>query len=307
VKADMLSPSARYASQAFATVPYAASLGIATPAAAFPATGMVHVTSEVVQDETVGFDVNHIVFTSTTDVDEFNQINPKSIFIAEWNGLQFAFSKRATFSQQSGLWHYQGDALYPSMATQVVNSLADLDLGNPVVSNSLPIWLTLNRFCPMYPSFLVPDDIAPPWCTVHIDPESTQALQATPYVDPCTGSQYQLCRDVVRLTTYGLKHNEVMDLMQYIFAYMSGGDVLGLMNTPVVRDEKAMQIELNVLAQKKTIEFEVNYYQSRIRSVARKYVTQAIMSVPPFQIMGFVGAAPITFYGSGPILFTQAA
>jgi hypothetical protein len=45
---------------------------------------------------------------------------------------------------------------------------------------------------------------------------------------------------------------------------------MGVMNIPVVQDERVTQNELNIIAMRKTIKFKVNYYQQRMRNVARK-------------------------------------
>ena len=53
-----------------------------------------------------------------------------------------------------------------------------------IVSNSLPAWLSLNNYNPfygfgnaiqLYPSFLVPQNLPPPFGAVHVVPELTRA------------------------------------------------------------------------------------------------------------------------------------
>jgi hypothetical protein len=101
------------------------------------------------------------------------------------------------------------------MASQLVQAESDLPTG-PIVSNSLPIWLAQNSMAPVYPSYLVPDNIQPPYVVAHIEPQSTEALGAfpiiqvpgTPEPDSGTAPIYQfatsqLMREWVHLTLYG--------------------------------------------------------------------------------------------------------
>src|SRR5580693_6517169 len=70
------------------------------------------------------------------------------------------------------------------METQIIDTQADLDALEPIVSNSLPIWLAMPSYVPpypgftcpipLYPSFLVPDNEPPPYGAVHI--EDTRSL-----------------------------------------------------------------------------------------------------------------------------------
>jgi hypothetical protein len=44
---------------------------------------------------------------------------------------------------------------------------------------------------------------------------------------------------------------------------------MGIMNIPVVQDERVTQNELNIIAMRKTIKFKINYYQQRMRDLSR--------------------------------------
>jgi len=281
VRADLLSPSALLNATAFNTTPFSAAQKILTPAPTEQVQGSLHYSTIQNQDENEGFSINRVVFTSKTEVEALNAIAPNTLFIGEFDGLRFAFSRRSMLYRQAEVYHYEGDAVYPALATQLIDSVDQLASRDVVVSNSLPVWLSLNALCPMYPSYLIPEDIDPPWCSVHIPPEQTGPLQAVPYLDP-TQSHYQLTRDRVKLTTYGLRNYNIMDLLDYVMAQFENDSfALGLMSLGSWRDEKRTQTELNVLAQKKTIEFEVSYYQARVRDIAQQFLLSCI---PTFYI-----------------------
>lgn len=225
------------------------------------------------EDETIG--INNVIFTSKTEIQEFNQINSSSIFIGEFDGIRFAFTERRSYYKQADLHHYVGDAIYPVMESQIIDDPSCLDIGNVIVSNSLPVWLGLNKFMPIYPSFAVPDNIHPPYAVAHIAPESTTAIQSAPSIGP-TSTHDQLVKEMVKITIYGLRNFNALDFQDYVLQYSLDYDVIGIMNMPVIRDDKRTQSELNILAQKKSIEFEVSYYQSRVRDVARQLILKAI-------------------------------
>jgi hypothetical protein len=54
-------------------------------------------------------------------------------------------------------------------------------------------------------------------------------------------------------------------------------DALGIMSMPIMRDEKRGQMELQAIAMKKTIEFDVSYYQTRINDIARQLVESCVV------------------------------
>lgn len=215
--------------------------------------------------------------------------------------IRFAFSRRSSFYEQAALFHYEGEAVYPDMSTQLIESVDDLNR-SLVVSNSLPLWLMFNRFFPVYPSFLLPFNAQPPYAVVHIDPEQTKALQAIPELrsDPSryssavgaftigispiqgsalssTSTHYQLVRDLVRVRLFGVRNQEALTWMDYVIQFMTERDnLMGLMSLTPMRDEKRGQAELGALAQRKSIEFEVSYYQTAVEAVARQLILHAV-------------------------------
>jgi hypothetical protein len=165
----------------------------------------------------------------------------------------------------------------------IIDDLEGFDPVNVVVSNSLPAWLTLNKVCPIYPSFLLPDNLPLPYIAAHVIPEETHSIQPVPIID-LDGSHWQLARDRVRLTFYGLRNFNAVDWLDQALAFIGyDGEVMGLMNGPIIRDEKRTQAEIGVIAMKKTLEFEVSYYQQRVRALALQYIKTCI---PHFYIEG---------------------
>ena len=278
VRADILSPSALLNSTALNAATINQTQTISTPATTQAVKGSLHYSTVNNQEEAEGFSVNQIVFTSEQEIELLNTVDPKTMFIGEWQGQRFGFSRRNMRYTQGGLCHYTGDAIYPSMATQIIDWPTPIDLTHVVVSNSLPIWLSLSTpALPLYPSFLVPEDILPPWGAVHIDPNGTTALQAQPWFDPNTGSQWQLCTEKVKITTYGVRNAAILDFIATVNAYSLNTDNMGIMNMPVSRDEKQTQAELNIIAQRKSIEFEVSYHQTQMKNVALQYIKSAFI------------------------------
>ena len=95
-------------------------------------------------------------------------------------------------------------------------------------------------------------------------------------------NQYQLVSEDVTLSLTGLRNAQTLDFLRYVQDYtQSDSAEMGVMNIPVVQDERVTQNELNIIAQRKTIKFKVNYYQQRMRNVARKLVAFSIPSISP--------------------------
>ena len=239
------------------------------------------------EDETVG--KNHVIFTTQTQIQDMDLASPSTLFLGTIDEIRFSFKSIKNLYQESGTFHYQGDAVYPAMASQIVDNPLNLDLTNVVVSNSLPLWIAIPSTTvfgmntptyPIYPSFLIPQDLVPPYIAAHVIPDSTNALQSAPAFD-YKGDHSQLTKDKVRLTFYGLRNNDILDFQDYIFQYSLNTDNIGIMNMPIVRDDKRTQPEMGVLGIKKTMDFEISYYQNRINNVSRQMITSTAQNYSP--------------------------
>lgn len=255
--------------------------------------GSLHVLSERRQEEDQTLAANQFVFTAEEEVSQLNAIAPDTMWVGTWTvdgtSLQVAFSATGFNYQQAGLWHYRGFAVYPALASQLISSPGDLPTG-PIVSNSLPIWLSLSSLAgaPIYPSFLVPDNVTPPYVAVHIDPALTIALQAFPLLDwsgrsnPNTDPSplydvpsWQLMRDTVRMTFYGFTNQQAIQFFAALMDYSLNTDNFGFCNSPAVVDDKRTQVEIAALAMKKTFAVQASYYQGTSDAIARRLILEA--------------------------------
>lgn len=259
------------------------------PKYCFKAKGSLHYSTQTQQEEDEVMSLNSVIFSSQEEISDMNKVGPSLMYLGEFEKIRFAFNQRSSFYKQANIYHYQGNALYPALASQVVDDLKDFDNQNVVVSNSLPIWLSLNQFMPMYPSFLVQDNLEPPYASVHVIPESTEAIGAMPLWD--NQSQHsQLVQEKVRITLYGMRNFNALDFQDYVLQYsLDNPDIIGFNNIPVMRDEKRTQSELSVIAQKKVFEMEINYYQIRARDLARQLILHC---VPAFGIQPLASVNP---------------
>ena len=242
--------------------------------------GSVHygVDKEQNEDETIA--INRVIFTAESQIQQFSNVSPSTIYIGTFDGLQFAFSQQGDFYQQADLWHYIGNAVYPAMASQLVSSAAGLAALEPIVSNSLPLWLGWTQFGPVYPSFLVPDNLVPPYIVAHIGEDDTTSLQPLPvYIAPIpiTETFYptasQLMQDKVRLTLYGFNNQQALSYRDYLFNQSLMTDSFGLCGPEyALRDAKRTQREIGVIAQKKTLDLHVSYYQSTVSTIAQNLI-----------------------------------
>lgn len=253
--------------------------------------GSLHVLADRRQDEDQTIAANQMVFTAEEEVSQLNSVAPDTLWVGAWQvdgtTLQVAFSSTGMNYQQAGLWHYRGFAVYPALASQLIDSAADLPAG-PIVSNSLPIWLSQNSMAPVYPSFLVPDNIVPPYIAVHIEPNQTIALQAFPLFDwsaranPSTDPSplyelpsWQLMRDTVKLTFYGFTNQQAIQFYAALMDYSVNTDDFGFCNSPSIIDDKRTQVEIAALAMKKTMVIQASYYQGTADAIARRLILSA--------------------------------
>jgi hypothetical protein len=256
----------------------------------FTAKASLHYSAEVRQEEGENYAADRVVLTSSSELNDLNDIAPGTMWIGMFEGLRFAFSNLGMRYQQANLWHYSGFAVYPDMEPMVIDSITQFATAQ-VVNNSLPAWLALASYKPVYafwspppilfPSFLQPLNEPPPFGSVHIVPETTKGLASAPTIDPKTSTHTQLCSETVRITLWGLRNDQALDFVDMVTQYSMDRGVIGLMNIPVPRDEKRTQSELGTLAIKKVIDFEVTYLQHRVNDIAQQIIRKAI---PNFNI-----------------------
>ena len=247
-----------------------------TPSQTQTVSGSLHYISEKIQEEASSYTKTRVIFTTNVEIEDLSEVAPTVMYIGEIDGTRFAFGQHAARYDQANLWHYTGDAIYSTLDTQIIDDPATFDTLRPVVSDSLPIWLSLNQFSSVYPAELVPNNLPPPYMAVNI--VETRPLQPLPAQDQ-NSNQLQLMRDRVRVTTYGWRNYTAQDWLAYMMDQSTFTDNFGLLSEVGWVDEKEGQVELNALAQKKTLVFDVSYYQSRVRDVARKLILSASCAI----------------------------
>lgn len=251
--------------------------------------GSLHISTETFQKEEQNLDLSTIIFTTKTEVRPFHDVGQNMAWIGNFQGIRFGINTRNNYYRQADLHHYVGSTIVPTVETQIIDDVSQLEEQEVIVSNSLPFFLAMGAQSPLYtwltapeipfyPSFLAPDNMIPPYVTVHIEPNSTQALQAGP-VFTNNGSQWQLVNETVRLTFFGLRNQQILDVMAYISQWSLIFDKFGIMNMPAVHDEKQEQPEIGALAIKKTVTLQVNYYQQASRDISWQLIKTVIPTI----------------------------
>ena len=230
-------------------------------------------------DKTIAY--QNVIFTTQTQIADFDEIQPNEIWIGVFGDLQFSFSSHGNYYEQANLWHYRGQAVYPEMRTQVIDSIEDMPY-DPIVSNSLPIWLALGTpQMPVYPSFLVPENISPPYVVAHIGREDTTALQPIQLLTPDL-MLYQQVKDRVKLIVYGMNNQTALNFVQSIYQYCEFNPIFGFLQGGItVSDGKHIQSEINAIAQQKEIVLEISYCQQAVYTAAIQYILKALITFTP--------------------------
>jgi hypothetical protein len=274
--------------------------------------GSLHVTIDKRQNEDETIAINRVMFSTGSPVQAFNAMGPDKIWVGESCGQKFAFTASDNFYEAAGLHHYLGNAVYPALASQLIDVGEQLPTTTLIVSNSLPLWLSLRSYTPewsqppnplltLYPSYLVPDNLQPPYGVVHIEPNGTRQLQATPLLGPVRPvgeaamgtvngttldtTHWQLVADRVRVTLYGATNQVALDFLDLVNRYSYDLDLMGIMSSSPMRDEKRTQAELGILAMKKVVEYDVSYYQARVNTAARQLIETAVITTIPNSVI----------------------
>lgn len=248
--------------------------------------GSLHHATINTQSEDENFATQRVTFTAKDAISSLSGMAPDTLYMAEVEGYRYAFSARANWYRQADLYHYTGDAVYPSLTDLIVDNIADLDLTNRVVSNSMPIWLMFTQGkTPSFPNtwltyaaYLLPDNLEPPYAAVFIDPKKTQPLGAGRFYTP-NGNRYQLVTDTVEVSFFGVRNDAILDWVDAVVQYgLNNATTFGVMNSPIPVDLHRSQVEISAIGEKKSIQFQVCYYQSRIDAIATQYITSAYVA-----------------------------
>jgi hypothetical protein len=235
------------------------------------------VNQEMREDENIA--VTQVIFTTKKEIEPFTDVDSSVIWIGQFRNIRFSFSRREKFYSPMGLYHYVGDAIYPAFESQIIDDLNNLDLTKPVASNSILIWLTIQSAINLYPSYLTPTNLPPPYGSIHVD--KSRSLQAAHKVDNTTGDLNCLIAETVRIVLYGVKNNAAWDFIDAINNYCLNHGGMGIVNKPIPEDEKRPQSDINAIAQKKTITFDITYNQSRIALLSRRLLLSAPITLTP--------------------------
>lgn len=278
-KSLVINPSGALNSFGIGTVPLNTLQTVTGSGDDFTVQGSLHYTTNNVQENTQVFGKNFVTFTTDKDIDDFNDIGENELFIGTWDNIQWAFSQRGNYYSQAGLYHYTGEAINPIMRSQIIDDLTYFD-SSKIVVDSLPIWLSLDKYAKVYPAYRGLQNIRPPFISVEV--LDTKPLMQRPYVDK-DNNRDQWCMDTVELTCYGMNNNAILDYIRYVVidSALKYQNEWGINNSPIQKTINIPQSELNVTANAKKITFEINYYQTRIIDIARQLILKAFCEVLP--------------------------
>lgn len=282
----------------------------------FEVTGVIHHSIRREQSETDTSADDTVMLTTNEQIVRLNDTATDTLIVGIVEGTNYAFGSHGWYNDQAGIWHYSGTSVDRTTVSQFITDPGAITSDMLIVSDSLPAWLSLASYTPvwmlptnpeiaLYPSFLVPDNLAPPYGSVHIEPEGIATISAAPLLrsgwaplldgfgnpvldgngDPIlrlTTAHSQLVTERVRVTLYGCDNATALAFLDAVNRYSDDQNVIGIMNMPAVRDGKRPFSEGMVIAQMKVIDFQISYVQSAVYDQAFQLILSAFATVIPY-------------------------
>jgi hypothetical protein len=253
--------------------------------------GALHYNSDLVQGDDNTQPTTRVVFSAQAPVRDFTEVDPDTLYMAWFEGTQFAFASLGSRFQQADLWHYIGRGAFSEYANLIVDDISQVPT-EQIISNSLPSWLAMNDYAPpwhidfpfppipLFPAFMSPMNEVPPYGVVMIEPEQTTSYVLAPTLRPNL-THDQLAHDRVTVTMYGATNQQAQTFLDAVNQYTLDTERFGIVGIPaIMRDDlKAVVPETLLLAEKKHIVFEVSYLQNVQRNLARQLIEKVIVTV----------------------------
>lgn len=244
------------------------------------------------QDETINR--NGIIFTTMKPIKSFDAIAPDEMHVlsvtlddpalVDSGPLLIGFNIANNYHEQSGAYHYVGQAVYPQFRQFFIDDVDDF-AASLLATNSLPIILALGNYIdvPLYAAYAVPPNLETAYISVDI--QASQSLQAVPaYYETATqsGTSYyvdQFKRDQIELIAYNVTQATAQKLVYQICALSDRLGTYGLANIPSWSEVDRVQSEYGLRANKKGLRMSINYWLSTAQTQLQKTITEATYSL----------------------------
>lgn len=229
----------------------------------------VHQSVNQTQEATKTNAITSIILTTNQEIENLKEIGQTALLIGEYKGSKFSFNVQSAFYDNANLKHYSGDAVYTENLDNFIDDIDNLDLENGIVTNSIPLFLTLNDIVQIYPAFLVPTNLKPPYATIEVKESKGIAAGAT-------YNEFEDSRlaqwDRIELNIYGLRKKQLSDFLKYLETKQLETHAFGLYWLPSIQNQNIPQSEVNVLTNKKVLTFDVNYVIEDVRNNATAFI-----------------------------------
>ncbi|QDH14152.1 hypothetical protein E3E12_08070 [Formicincola oecophyllae] len=230
-----------------------------------------------------------LTINASDDLKPFTARAQGLLWVGTWQGQDFAISNASTSDLNAGSVLYSGQTITAPFAAQFVDDASQLDNKALLTSSCLPAFLAmpsqptpLTKSCPwpegvpVFPSFAVPDDQPTPYIAVCCRPKTLAPVSMAPSHDAASKTSSQIVREGVRLTLMGLDNQQACQVRDYVRQWALGHDsVLGVVNSPVIRDRPQKNPATATQAVRKTIDFTVMYPQRAMADIAMGLIKAA--------------------------------
>jgi len=231
--------------------------------------GTLHQSVNQTQEATKSNAITSIILTVNQPIDLLKEVNQESMWLGEYDGSKFSFNIQNAFYDNANQFHYAGDAVYIENSDAFIDDINDLNLDDTVITNCIPLFIALNDQVQIYPAFLNPTNLKPPYATIEV--KQTTGVAAGITFNEFDDSKLMQW-DKVELSIFGLRKKQLSDFLKYLTTKQLETEAFGIYWLPSIQNENIPQSEVNILTNKKVLSFDVNYVIEDIRNAATAFI-----------------------------------
>lgn len=229
-----------------------------------------HTAEEMLQEGDTFRSESTLILTSEEPLFDFSQNDLETIKVIVCNNNRYVIRKSGENTGESGIFHYMARIIEKPLESILLDSEDDFRSRKIQLSSSIPLFILLASgvfdlvpvHYDLYPAWLVPFNKKPPYITVEIIKTTALASGSQTVIHHEKEYLLKLVQEEVKFVLYGFDNDAAFIFLKQLEKWSTIYNYIGFMNMPCIEDEVHNQVELGSVAQKKSIELVISYYQS---------------------------------------------